>query len=602
MTPRQTYEERVARFSAEHVRAAQASQRLSLLRLITFVLFLAESWLAASLALRWLWGAVIVTLVTFVVLVVRHARVRREEQRLEALEQLNKEGLFRLDRNWTQLKALPAQSDVRGHAYADDIDVFGSEALIQLLGRPGTRDGQTTLESWLLNGAEPHTIAERQQTVRELAGLNDWRDTMALYAARTATLKKEDLDAFLRWAEGEPWLARRPILRSAAWVLPAITWTLLLLDYWLPTTRWWLTSALLTLVFSLRMLPHVHRTFRAAFAREAMFKHYPELFETALDIPGANSALLKGLHKRLVSHNTSPTQALRRLERLMQLADLRLSSLHIPVQVFTLSDVHVMHALENWQRRHGSQVRDWLAALGEIEALAALATLAHDHPDWVFPDVAAGTDRVAAEALGHPLLPDDQRVNNSVALGPAQSLLFVTGSNMSGKSTLLRALGLNIVLAQAGAPVCARSLRLPPADLRTSIRVQDSLARGISYFMAELNRLKSIVDAATQPPSGRITVYLLDEILHGTNSAERRIAARRVLAHLLELGAIGAVTSHDLDLVQGSELEGRSHPVHFREHFRSVNGKSVMEFDYRLREGLAPSTNALKLLELAGLD
>ena len=602
MSARATYEQRVARFSAERSRAAQASQRLSLLRSATFLVFIALLWTATSLRSGAAWAGTAVALAAFVVLVWRHTLVRREEERLETLEQLNREGLLRLDRDWTQLKPRPALSDVRGYAYADDLDVFGSAALIQLLGQPGTFDGRTTLERWLLQGAGPATIADRQATVRELAPLNDWRDALALHATKIATLKRADLDAFLRWAEGKPWLRDRKLLRAAAWLLPLPTWILLVLDLWLPTTRWWLASALLTLIFSLRMLPRVHKTFKAAFGREAMFAHYPELLAAAQSVPVSESALMTSLQQRLVSHNTSAVDALRKLERLMLLADLRLSSLHIPLQILTMSDLHVMRALENWQQQHGVHVRDWLAVLGEIEALVALATLAHDQPDWVFPLVEPGAPRVEAELLGHPLLHENQRVDNSVALGPANTLLFVTGSNMSGKSTLLRAMGLNIVLAQAGAPVCARSLRLPPADLRTSIRVQDSLASGVSYFMAELNRLKSIVDAAAQPPAGCTTIFLLDEILHGTNSAERRIAARRVLARLLELGAIGAVTSHDLDLVQGSELQGRAHAVHFREHFRTVDGKSRMEFDYVLREGLAPSTNALRLLELAGLD
>ncbi|HSJ25450.1 MAG TPA: MutS family DNA mismatch repair protein, partial [Longimicrobiales bacterium] len=283
---------------------------------------------------------------------------------------------------------------------------------------------------------------------------------------------------------------------------------------------------------------------------------------------------------------------------------LRLSSLHSPVYIFTLWDVHVLAALERWQAASGAAVRDWLAAVGELEATAALATLAHDNPGWAYPLVDADAERVfRAESLGHPLLREDARVSNDVAVGPPGTFLLVTGSNMSGKSTLLRAIGTNAVLAQAGAPVCAASLSMPPLDVATSIRVQDSLARGVSYFMAELERLKQIVDEAQQTAAREGTLlFLLDEILHGTNTAERRIAARRVISHLVRTGAIGVVTTHDLELAEEPVLVPSARLVHFQETFSEGDDEaSSLSFDYRLRDGLATSTNALVLMRLVGL-
>jgi DNA mismatch repair ATPase MutS len=263
----------------------------------------------------------------------------------------------------------------------------------------------------------------------------------------------------------------------------------------------------------------------------------------------------------------------------------------------------VLWLLERWQRRNSAAVRPWLEVLGEFEALAGLATLAHDHPDWQFPMLTPEEPaQLVARKLAHPLLRPAIAVANDVQIGPAGSFLLVTGSNMSGKSTLLRSIGLNVALAQAGGPVCAAELRLPPLQLATSMRVSDSLELGVSYFMAELQRLKDIVDAAEQVRGGpRTLLFLLDEILHGTNTAERQIAARRIIRHLLAQGAIGAVSTHDLGLAEADDLAAAGQTVHFGERLDGNGGGPLLRFDYTLRPGLAGSTNALKLMALIGL-
>ncbi len=277
------------------------------------------------------------------------------------------------------------------------------------------------------------------------------------------------------------------------------------------------------------------------------------------------------------------------------------------MQLGLLWDVHTLRMLERWRERSGTQAPQWFALLAEIEALAGLATLSYDNPTWAFPTVTdtaeKGDARLEARALGHPLLPPDGCVRNDVTIGPPGTFLLVTGSNMSGKSTLLRAIGVNVALAQAGAPVCAEAFALPPVALATSMRAQDSLEAGVSYFMAELRRLKQIVDelSVVARAGERVPVFLLDEILSGTNTSERQIAARSVIRYLLDLGATGAVSTHDLTLAQAPDLTPLSQPVHFTERFtRDASGPS-MTFDYRLRPGVATSVNALKLMEIVGL-
>jgi DNA mismatch repair ATPase MutS len=255
--------------------------------------------------------------------------------------------------------------------------------------------------------------------------------------------------------------------------------------------------------------------------------------------------------------------------------------------------------MERWRRRSGVHVRAWLDALGSLDALSALAIVRADEPDWAVPRLDEGAGVLIGSALGHPLIAAGRRVANDVRVGPPGTLLLITGSNMSGKSTLLRAVGLNAVLAHAGAPVCAAGLTLPPVDLQTSIRVQDSLELGLSYFMAALARLKQIVDAAERGARpGRRLLYLLDEVLQGTNSVERAVAVRAVAEHLIAAGAIGAMTTHDLALADEEPLKSRAALVHFTER---VHADGAMTFDYRLRDGLATSTNALRLMQLIGI-
>jgi DNA mismatch repair ATPase MutS len=248
-------------------------------------------------------------------------------------------------------------------------------------------------------------------------------------------------------------------------------------------------------------------------------------------------------------------------------------------------------------------VRLWLETLSELEALSALATLAADNPAWAFPEISersADVPAFTARNLGHPLLPPAVCVGNDVSIGPVWRFLFVTGSNMSGKSTLLRAVGVNVVLAQAGGPVCAESMRLMPLSLATSIRVQDSLEYGISYFMAELRRLREVVEIArTATEAGaREPLFLLDEILHGTNTSERQIAARQIIRTLMRYGATGAVSTHDLSLTETADLTAARDAVHFTETFTRGPDGPAMSFDYRLRPGVATSTNALSLLSI----
>jgi len=470
-----------------------------------------------------------------------------------------------------------------------------------LLDTTRTSMGQATLAQWLSTGAAPSTVRERQAGVADLASRLDFRQELEVRGALAGSART-DPEPLLAWAESPPWLRRHRGLVWAARVSPvalcglglAQATGLLPWPVWLPflLVNLWLGQLLGTQAYATLS--------RISALEGAAFRQYASGFELLATTTFA-APPLERLLMTLTADGRSAFTQMRRLERITRLVLPRSAQVYWVVQAVCLWDVHVLVALEDWQARVGTRTRAWLAALGEIEALAALAGLAHAHPDWATPAIAEAGCRLDAQQAGHPLLAPDTRVDNDVSLGPSGTFLLVTGSNMAGKSTLLRTLGTNIVLAQAGGPVCARAFRMPPLALCTSMRVVDSLERGVSTFLAEVLRLKQVVDAARANDGTGMLCYLLDEILQGTNTAERQIAARRVIGFLLTRRAMGAVSTHDLTLADAPEFSAAARPVHFSETLTAGPDGPVMTFDYRLQPGLATSSNALRLVEMLGL-
>jgi len=599
------YAARAARFREEAERQGRRVGALANARLVLFVaLAAALVWREVGGAGAALWTAAALA-AGFIVLVVLQARERGRERTLRALAELNEEWLARAERRWDLLPAQPAVHLAEGHPYAADLDIFGRASLYALLGPPATAPGRWVLERWLLEPSSPEEIAARQEAVRELAGHVELREALALDGRRfAAAASADDVARFLAWAEQEPWLIRRPGVILATRVLPVVTALLAALQLaGMISGHWWLLPVLAAFGLTRAFRKRIHATFDGAAAERGGIGQYSVVLghavEARLDAP-----LLRRLQADLAAGGLDAPGLLRRAERLLDLADLRFNGMfYLPLQLLTLWDFHVLARLEAWQQVAGPHVRRWLEAYGELEALTVLARLAHDNPDWAFPVFdAEAPAQFVARGLAHPLLPARTRVANDVTVGPPGTFLFVTGSNMSGKSTLLRAIGTNAVLAQAGAPVCAAALRLAPVRLETSMRVQDSLERGVSFFMAELERLRQVVDAAREARrSGGALLYLLDEPLQGTNTAERQIATRTIMSHLLELGAIGAIATHDLGLADCDELRAAARAVHFRETVHGTADGAGMTFDYILRPGVATSSNALRLMELMGL-
>ncbi|WIG59741.1 MAG: MutS-related protein, family 1 [Ktedonobacterales bacterium] len=604
--PAEVYRERADRYAplrdrANRARFASANMTVALFFVTLALLIVALVQLSPLLVLIGILAGV-----GFVAAFARQGKLDQLHQRYKTLVELNTEALRRLERDWDATPLPQPGPPVATPFYAADLDLLGHGSLQHLLNTVTTPAGQMRLQEWLLRPAAPDVVRARQEAVRELAPLVDLREELTLFG-RLSAMTATEYQHFLTWAESEAWFARRRWLLWLSRLLPVIAVGSLVAQVaGLTRLPIWLGVLAINVLLTWLVGKPVERILDEVADRQALFLPYAGIFQQVERQRFAAPAL-RELQARLTASGLNADGQLRRLGSILRFGDIRLSFFFPVLQAFLLWNFHALWLLERWQRRAGPHVRTWLETLSEIEALAALATLSFDNPTWAFPEITDITEKqpavLAARDLGHPLLAAEVRIGNDVTVGPPGSFVLVTGSNMSGKSTLLRAIGVNVTLAQMGGPVCARELRLPPVALATSIRISDSLEYGVSYFMAELQRLKLVVDTAeeTRTRGERTPLFLLDEILHGTNTSERQIAVRHIIRYLVELGAIGAVSTHDLTLVSVPEIAAISTPVYFTETFTRGPDGPQMRFDYALRPGFATSTNALKLMEIVGL-
>jgi len=573
--------------------------RVSVARLATLAVILVAGALAISEPAHRAPYAIVTALAAalFVALIRTTQRLDARRRAAVARAKVNEQAALRAERAWSQIDpqpwTWPADAD---EPLRTDLDVTGSESLVQLLPTLSRALGAPLLRQWF---ASPSTseLHARQASVAELRSAIDLRDAFEL-CARRVWLDEPRIASFVDWGRSAG--APQPAwLRVVSIVLPAISITSLALSrVWQPGATLGLLSMFVTFTVVARARRRSGAAIHAADVGAQFADAYAELARTVLRAKLTAPRLVE------LQHNLrGADEALDRLHRLSDLAEVRASPmLHVLLQALLAWDCQITRAVDSWHASHGGRLQEWFDAFAELECLAAFGGLAYANPTWTFPELSS-TDRVQlhARGLGHPLLRDDVRITNDVEIGPPGTALLISGSNMSGKSTLLRAIGLNVLLARVGAPVCATSMVCPPMTLATSLRVTDSLAEGMSYFMAEALRLRDIVLAAEQSGSDRPLLYLVDEILRGTNSEERAVAARYIVARLLRTAAIGAITTHDLGVFDVPDLTERLRHAHFAERFDGTDDDERLVFDYRLRPGPATSRNALRLLKVIGL-
>jgi hypothetical protein len=589
--PSQEYASRLKERESRVAHQEQIHIRLGNFRLTLAILTLLLGW--ASLSRHWVpaW-TIFLPIAAFLGIAAYHARVLRARDLAQRAVTFYQKAQARVEDRWSGLGETGERFDDPHHVYASDLDLFGEGSLFQLLSTARTRIGEEALAGWLLAPAPVDQIRDRQQAVEELREELDLREDLAVLGEDAGVGVHPD--ALVKWGEAanqlqSSWIPRVAPLLAVLAAFAAFVW-----GYWGIATPF-----LVLIVIEGGLVYSLKKPMEAVLEETEHAFHDLDLLSGVLARVEAHTFHTPGLlqlQQALAATGARSSVAIAKLRSLVDLINSRHNMFLRIIDVPLMYSVQVAFAAERWRHTHGKALRGWLAAVGEIEALLSLAAYSYEHPADPFPEFVSGPARVEAEEIGHPLIPVSNCVRNNVTIGGEDRVLLISGSNMSGKSTLMRSVGMNAVLAMAGAPVRARRLRLTPLHVGASIRINDSLREGSSRFYAEIKRLRAIYDFAGGTPP---LLFLLDELLQGTNSKDRRIGAEGVVHALVERGSIGLISTHDLSLTEiGEALAGRLRNVHFQDEIE--NG--AMKFDYTLRDGIVTKSNGLELMRIIGLD
>ncbi len=551
--------------------------------------FLFTAWLCfgrLALAPAWL----LIPVAAFIALVLYHQRVRTERARAQRAVAFYRASIARMADQWRGNGVTGEQFDIPHHIYASDLDLFGSGSLFELLCAARTPMGQAALAQWLLAPANLTTIRERHACIDDLRGRVDLREDLAVEGEPAQiTLHVATIVA---WAQApnrldQPWIRWTAPLLAVLALASVVAWGVAGILYPL------LAVLLAETAVAYLLREPIHQAITAVESAYEDVKGLSMLLNR-IEAEHFEAAPLRALVLKLSSHTHSASATFARLATIVNFVESRRNPLLAPLLLLVMYPLQAALAAERWRRAHGELVSSWLGVLGEIEALLSLSRHAYESPQDPFPEFTEGVATFTAANLGHPLIPAAARICNDVDISGATRVLLISGSNMSGKSTLLRAIGINTVLAMAGAPVRAKRLRLTALQVGASIRINDSLHEGSSRFYAEITRLRQLFEPAALP-----LLFLLDELLQGTNSADRRIGAHGVIRALIERGAIGLISTHDLAL---TDIDGLAADALRNVHFQDELLDGKLKFDFKLQPGIVTKSNGIELMRSIGLD
>lgn len=592
--PRAAYQQRLDQLAERLETLSRRDLRFVRVRTALFVVFVGIVILCAGEAGRVSWWWLLVPVVGFVAVLPFHQRLVFRLEAVRAARRFHAGRLERLNRQFADDVDDGREFLTEDHPWAHDLDVFGRGSLFHLMNECRTQPGRQQLAAWLSTVADGPTIRVRQARAQGLKNELTLREELAC-VSDTADWKHAAklLDHWVRQpAEPMPWwivgwsatvgIVAVPVLVLVSLDLLRLSFLLLILLFQAPAIA--LTQR------------QIRRTAVMMDQADAALRQFGQVI-SVFEKHSVDEPTVRDLQNRFHTESETASHAIHRLSRLTALQNNAIrNQFFAPIAWACGLFVLLTHRLECWRARHGKDVSDWLVTAATLEATVSVAGYSFDHPHDVLPEISDYEPELIAEELGHPLLRDDVCVRNSVTLSATAPLLLVSGSNMSGKSTFLRSIGCGVVLTLCGSVIRAKRFRTYPFQLATAMRASDSLQEGRSLFFSVVRRLKSVVDLSSSP---RVVLFLLDEILHGTNSNDRRQGAEAVIRTLVQRGAMGLVTTHDLALTKIVDtLPGQAVNKHFEDSI--ADGK--MTFDYRLRDGVVERSNAIALMRMMGLD
>jgi hypothetical protein len=593
----ETFEQRQNLFNQQAATWQKKYNQLSWIRVLVFVAGITGTWLLyrneADTMLSI--GFIVFALIGFLYLMKKHNQIAYDRDHCRFMSQINGEETARL-KGKHHPEENGSQHSNPAHPYLTDLDIFGRSSLFEHLNRSTTIGGNFLLASWLKHAAPAQEILQRQQAVKEMAPVIDWRQHFQASGMHVKASLPE-IEGLLQWILEPPTLSPKKWLVALVYILPILTVTAILLaifteiTYHLPAFFILINSALLGYTFK-EVKDASEKTAKSA----RVLKVYADLLHILETCP-FQSPKMQELKQTLQHGHAKASTRIRQLSGLLYNLEARQNVYFYAVVSSTvLWDLFFVMRLEKWKEQVNDDIQGWLQSVSEAETLNSLAGFMYANPEYCMPVISSENLQLQARNMAHPLILKEKRVSNSINLSGPGKTLVITGSNMSGKSTFLRTVGINAVLAMAGAPVCAAGFTVSIFQVFTSMRTQDSLEENVSSFYAELKRLKQLIDSL---PAGKPILYLLDEILKGTNSQDRHSGAQALIRQLHKYNASGFISTHDLTLGEMSqELPGYVSNYSFNSEI--INDK--LYFDYTLREGVCKSFNASKLMQQIGIE
>ena len=595
MPPDVYYKETIASLQQQLQKFLHKKSLLGWLRFAVVAALIASIYFLLSIGWMYITVAAVILLIAFTRLLFTDLRNKTAIENTRHLITINEEELKALAHNYYQfadgLEHLPKQ-----HLYANDLDIFGRASLFQYINRTGSQMGSAVLANWLLNPADTTTLLLRQTAIKELTAATEWRHQLQAFA-KEKKIQIATQRRLQQWLGEANQFSSQKYWGLLRYILPAILLTIIALNIaglvpYQIRNMFLLLFAFIAYFFAKKAAP-VHLHLSKMVSELEVLADSIELVEKK----SFKSELLVQMQAQFLQKNYTSSKALKELKTILERLDLRYNPVvFVPLAILFQWDLQQVLSLEKWKQHHHKNASQWFDMLAQFEALSSLATVSFNHPQWCFPVFKEPRFSIEGRQIGHPLINVARRVNNDINIYRSGEIMLVTGSNMAGKSTYLRSIGINVVLAMAGAPACAESFCLSPVQIISSMRIADNLEESTSTFYAELKKLKTVIDMVNE---GAHVFILLDEILRGTNSLDRHTGSLALLKQLIKKNAAGIIATHDVELAKLKE----TYPANILNyHFDALVSNDELYFDYKLKTGVCESLNASILMKKIGIE